>query len=70
LSEAQDNKEDIIDPLLLLKEYELNFEKDKIKIECVFGWDYDLVEENVMGGIHFLGEVIFRREGNAVVGRV
>lgn len=53
LSEAQDHKEDIIDPLLVLKEYKLNFDKDKIKFECVFGWDLDLVEADLMGGIHF-----------------
>jgi hypothetical protein len=39
-------------------------------MECIFGWDYDLVDADMMGGIHFIGEIVLRSKGNAVVARV
>jgi hypothetical protein len=43
LREAERDEIDLINPLLLLKEHDVVFEKSAIKITCTFGWNYSLL---------------------------
>ena len=44
LKEAVEGKEDIVDPLLVLKEYTLTVEGQSMVLNCNFGWVEELLE--------------------------